>query len=57
MAKPFLPIALFLVWFVAFDASAQKVEVAKVPMPPLAPLQRSYSANSKAVTISRSVSI
>jgi len=39
MAKPFLPIVLFLVWFVAFDASAQKVEVAKVPMPQLAPLQ------------------
>ena len=39
MAKPFLPIALFLVWFVAFEASAQKVEVAKVPMPQLAPLQ------------------
>jgi hypothetical protein len=39
MAKPFLPIVLFLVCFVAFDASAQKVEVAKVPMPQLAPLQ------------------
>jgi hypothetical protein len=39
MAKPFLPIALFLVWLVASGASAQKVEVAKVPMPQLAPLQ------------------
>jgi hypothetical protein len=39
MAKPFLPIALFLVCLVASGASAQKVEVAKVPMPQLAPLQ------------------
>jgi hypothetical protein len=39
MAKPFLPLALFLVWFVAFGASAGNVEVAKVPMPQLAPLQ------------------
>jgi len=28
MAKPFLSLAVFLVWFVAFDASAGYVEVA-----------------------------
>ena len=39
MAKPFFSLAVFLVRFVAFDASAGYVEVAKVPMPQLAPLQ------------------
>jgi hypothetical protein len=39
MAKPFFSRALFLTWFVAFDASAGAEEVAKVPMPQLAPLQ------------------
>ena len=39
MAKRFFVFALFLVWFAAFNASAQNVEVAKVHMPQLAPLQ------------------
>ena len=39
MGKRFFLLALFLVWFVAFDAPAGNFEVAKVPMPQLSPLQ------------------
>jgi hypothetical protein len=39
MAKPFFTLALFLVWLLAADAPAGTEEVAKVPMPQLAPLQ------------------
>jgi hypothetical protein len=39
MAKRFFVLAAFLVWFVAFNASAQTVVIAQVQMPQLAPLQ------------------
>jgi hypothetical protein len=39
MPKPFSLLALFLAWFFVIDAAAGNVEVAKVPMPQLAPPQ------------------
>jgi hypothetical protein len=39
MPKRFSLLALFLPWFFVIDAPAGNVEVAKVPMPQLAPLQ------------------
>jgi hypothetical protein len=38
LKRPFL-LALFLVWFVAVVTPASSVEVARVPLPQLAPLQ------------------
>ena len=39
MPKRFPLLALFLSWLVVVDASAGTIEVAKVPMPQLSPLQ------------------
>jgi hypothetical protein len=39
MPKRFAFLSLFLIWLLALDVSAGSVEVAKVPMPQLAPLQ------------------